>query len=57
MTLYLFELLKKVLQVVESLGRKFATSVRTFRTMNYWAMPKDKWLLVSLLNNTTQSGA
>jgi len=34
-----------------------ATSVRTFKTRNYSAVPEEKWLLVGLLNNTTPSCA
>jgi len=36
-------------------GKNFATSVKTFKTMNYCVPPEDEWLLVGLLNNTTQS--
>jgi len=32
----------------------FATSVRTFKTVNYPSVPpEDKWLFLWLLNNTT----
>jgi len=30
----------------------FATSVMTFKTMNYCVLPEDKWLLVGLYNTT-----
>jgi len=33
----------------------FATSVRILKTINYSELPEEKFLLIVLVNNTTQS--
>jgi len=45
--------LKKNVWWIENL----VTSAKIFKTINYGVLPEDKWLLVGLLNNTTQSCA